>query len=315
VPKRVLILSSTRSKVDVLELKAHLELDGTVEVTPWFKVLGGGWLLDHVVTMIQDFPYVIVLLSKRDTLASEGASGSRSRGNLLMEVGMALATNGPDRTFLVREVEKRSLLPTNMAGWLHYRYRKRATHSKDALTLREVAARIMVEVKKHDSVMSWGRLFREIVSIGSWCFDSGHDAWQPNVVVAVNMGGNIPGSLLYYKHRGLFHLMTLWTKEESPYRGLLWRDRDFARELRSVLGGMVERDGKRANARILLIDDSDKNGEAMNQALRLVKTTLARMAGIKHTVRRAALVFRGDPEVAPEYRGPHDYDCLPYARI
>src|SRR6185436_415713 len=131
---------------------------------------------------------------------------------------------------------------------------------------------------------------------------------RPHVVVGVNMGGFVAGGLLFYLNRSRWHFLTVWTKNESPYRSLPERQADFMAELRQVVE-RVRRDTEEV-PRILLVDDSDKSAEAMSRAFALVKQTVP-----DATVMRAALVYLGPPDKRPEFVYQTAFDRFKYARV
>ena len=64
--KGVLILSSTEGCSIARAVKTYLEKRQQLEATIWDEVAPSGWQLEHVIKMIQEFPYVILVLSPDD---------------------------------------------------------------------------------------------------------------------------------------------------------------------------------------------------------------------------------------------------------
>jgi hypoxanthine phosphoribosyltransferase len=173
----------------------------------------------------------------------------------------------------------------------------------------EAVREFVADILARQSEMSWDLFLQQIEWLNERTnrSDEYEDGLRPHVVIGVNMGGMLAGSLLYYKNRSRFHLMTVWTKDESMYRKLAIRQRDFQEELRQVVGQIRDRGDK---PRILLIDDSDKSGEAMNQALQLTKAVVPDAC-----VKTGALVYLGPPNGRPDYCQLSDYQRFKYAPV
>jgi predicted nucleotide-binding protein/hypoxanthine phosphoribosyltransferase len=308
--KRILILSSTEGYSVGLALKRCLEQfgRGRVEVTLWDRTRPNGWLLEHILGQIRRFPFVVLVLTPDDQVVTRGYAGFSPRDNLLMELGIALATNEYDHTFVLHPDDTPLKLPTNIQGWIRRTYHHR-TDNNDEAAIDAPAKEIVEAILDLKSEMSWDLFLQQIEWLHLHTMQNPvyKEGLRPNIVVGVNMGGMLAGSLLYYKNRNRFHLMTVWTKDESACRTLSERQRDFQLELREV----IERIRERGDApRILLIDDSDKSGEAMNRALVLTKEVAP-----EALLKTAALVYLGQVGAGPDYCHLFDYQRFKYAPI
>jgi hypoxanthine phosphoribosyltransferase len=227
-----------------------------------------------------------------------------------MELGIAVATNGTRRTFLLSPDDVAIKLPSNIQGWNYFRYPHVGVEGDPASALAVPAGRIREEILGLTSEMSWPLFYRQIVSLHDEIIRDHPPGLDPHVVVAVNMGGMIVGGLFQYKSRTRFHLMTLWTKNESHCRTLVQRQDDVRRELKEV-SDEVRRQGDNSKLRILLLDDSDKSGEAMSQAVALVKEVVP-----DAVVRTAAIVYAGPESSKPNHcKHVNEYQLFKYGPI
>ncbi len=311
-PKRVLIFSSIEGKPVAEAVKTCIDRfsRGKIKATLWDRTNWAGWFLDHVLGQIRRFPFVVLILTPDQKIINRKETIFSPRDNLLMELGIALATNEHERTFVLRPESTPLKLPTNISGWNVWSYRESVEGNH-----KEAVREIITQITKHQSEMSWDLFLQQI----EWLHERINQnpvygngiGFRPNIVVGVNMGGMLAGSLLYYKNRKGFHFMTVWTKDEFRYRKLAERQRDFQEELRQVVYKIREESNE---PRILLIDDSDKSGEAMNKALELTRDVIKGIAP-SSIVKTAALVYLGPPAGRPDYCEIFDYERFKYAPV
>jgi predicted nucleotide-binding protein/hypoxanthine phosphoribosyltransferase len=311
--KRVLILSSTegievaKAVAEKLEGLSH----GRIATTLWNRTQPKeGWLLLHVIDMIQRHPFVVVVLTPDAVTRDRHKSLPAPRDNLLFELGVAVSTNDQQRTFVIQPQESIKL-PSDIGGWLlhtYYRPRRRGNHRA---AVSRACQTIAAEILKLPSEMNWAHFHREILSLGKQVMRSRFldGGLEPHVIVAVNMGGMVAGGLLYYPSRHAVHLMSVWTKDESRFRTLAQRQADFCRELREVVRRV--RAATNDAPRILLVDDSDKTSEAMSKAVQLVR----RVAGKDAVVQTAAIVYLGPKKLRPNHCGEFTYERFKYAWV
>lgn len=309
--KRVLILSSKEGYSVAFAFKTCLErlARGRVEAKLWDRTRPNGWLLEHVIGQIRRYPFVVLVVTPDEQIVSRGEAGFSPRDNLLMELGIALATNEHDHTFLLHPDNIHLKFPTNIEGWIRRTYHPRQDGDYEA-AVDSSAKEILNAILKLDSEMSWDLFFHQVEWLHHHIIDRSDvypDGLRPNVVVGVNMGGMLAGSLLYYKNRSRFHLMTVWTKDESAYRSVAERQHDFQQELQNIVQCIRQRGDE---PKILLIDDSDKSGESMNRALSLTKQVVP-----DAPVKTAALVYLGPKGRRPDYCQLFDYERFKYAPV
>lgn len=310
-PKRVLIFSSNEGKPIAEAVKTCIDRfsRGKIKATVWHRTNWTGWHLDNVLGLIRQFPFVVLILSPDDKIVNRNKVLFSPRDNLLMELGLALATNEHERTFVL--CSGKIKLPTNISGWTVWFYKENSDGNHKE-SVKEAVREIITQIDKHKSEMSWDLFLQQIQELHEKINQNPlQGGFRPNIVVGVNMGGMLAGSLLYYKNRKGFHFMNVWTKDEFRYRKLVERQRDFQKELRQV----VDRIKAESNEpQILLIDDSDKSGEAMNSALKLTKEVIKDIAP-GSTVRTAAIVYLGPPAGRPDYCEIFDYQRFKYAPV
>ena len=308
VQKRVLVLSSSEALDFASAVKTVLEESskGVIEATVWNHVEGSSWVLTTVLQMIRKFPFVVVVLTGDDYIVYRSEEQFAPRDNLLLELGIALATNDIDHTFIIHPNDAKLKLPTDIDGVLRFPYVTRDDENLKA-QVQDPCAKIAGLVSKHKSIMSWESFFEEIKNLDHH-INEDSDRLQPHVVIGVNHGGLIAGGLLYFLNRQKWHFLTLWVKDESRYRGLLFRQADFEVELSEVLKSVHERGEE---PRILLVDDSDKSGESMKKALDLVR----RISGPEAKIRTSAIVYVGGDGSRPTYAGRFAYDRFKYGPV
>ena len=308
--KRVLVLSSTERLSLARAVKSVLERDSEnlIEATIWDRTAPNGWLLGHVVEVIRKFPYVVLVMTADDKVLLRDKEMLCPRDNLVMELGLALATNTPDRTFVVHDADLR--LPTDIAGLITYTYIPR-TDRDEFEGVRDACGSIIRRVKELNSEMSWPLFFDCIRLLSEDLKPSPHAAkpgFRPQIVVGVNTGGHVAGGLLHYLNRRQSHFLVVWTKNESPYRELAERQEDFQAELRSVIERVKLAEG--APVRILVADDSAKSGEALRKVVELVNETAP-----GSDVRTASLVYFGPADQRPYYWYHEDFEEFKYAPV
>jgi predicted nucleotide-binding protein/hypoxanthine phosphoribosyltransferase len=312
--KRVLILSSSE-RLDVAKaVKSVLEKDSghAIEATVWDRTGPKGWLLEHIVSMVRQFPFVVVVLAGDDGLVHRGRPMQSPRDNVIMELGLAMATNGIARTFIVGSRDSSLKLPTDINGLYTGSFGRREDGNWEE-AVRDACGEVIHRVKHTEAEMSWDLFLEAIRQISGDVMKRGihfptDPGFRPHIVVGVNMGGFVVGGLLFYLNRSRWHLSTLWTKSESPYRKLSERQTDFKEELRAVVARVREETNERP--RILLVDDSDKSGESMSQAVTLIRSIVADAA-----IKRAAIVYLGHPDSKPDYAPHTGYDRFKYAPV
>jgi predicted nucleotide-binding protein/hypoxanthine phosphoribosyltransferase len=310
--KRVLILSSTEGIEVAKAVAAELETSGheQIETTLWKDTQPEGWLLLHLVDMIRRHPFVVVVLTPDAVSLDRGQSLPAPRDNLLFELGVAVSTNDPQRTFVIQP-DKTIKLPSDFDGWIMHSYYQHRSDGKHQAAVARACGTIAERILNLPSEMNWALFYHEILTLGEQVMRSRYLAggFEPHIIVAVNMGGMVAGGLLYYPYRYHVHLMSVWTKDESRFRTLAERQEDFCRELREVVDRV--RASTKDAPRILLMDDSDKTSEAMSKAVRLVRSVTGDDAELK----TAAIVYLGPEELRPNHCGRFPYERFKYAWV
>jgi hypoxanthine phosphoribosyltransferase len=153
-------------------------------------------------------------------------------------------------------------------------------------------------------VMSWQIFERAIRTLSELVMrNEVHGGFRPSVVVGVNPGGAIVGSILYYLNRDRFHFTTLWPTEGAR---LLPTTPALDELVRMTYPPPKE------PLRILLVDDSMKSGRSIKSA----ETALRQAIGDNCEIRiKSAVVLHRPTEktdTKPDYFAEQDFTHLPY---
>lgn len=292
-PRRALVLSSSESLPVARAVQAELQA-GNVESTVWDQSNFSGWLLNELIERIAEYVYVIVVLSTDDVTTSRGRETLSPRDNVVLELGMALAINGPSRTAVLCPDSPELHIPIDIDGLIlkHYPIRVDQNH-------RAAVAPACVDIlqgfanPKHGVlVMPPALYYRALDDLNSRIFRDRRN--RTDIVIGVNHGGAILGGKLYYFNRQLFHFTIFWIDVHTELRTRRQRITDAKKDLEELLKRISESRGPNPN--ILLVDDTLRSGRAMVPAMEIV-SELAPNA----SVRIACIIYR--PDLA-EYYNP-----------
>lgn len=292
-PIRLLVFSTVEALPIAQAVQAELELSRPlIEATVWNQAQFSGWLLDEVLKKIEEYAFVVAVLSADDVVISRSRRVLSPRDNLILELGMALATNGIPRTIILRPRSHSLKLPTDLGGLLHKVYDHRSDGNWRAAVgpaCAEIVADVEGQVRSGLS-MSPPLFYRAVSNLSDRLIKSSRR--RPDLIIGVNHGGALLGSMLYYLHRQLFHFMVFWIDVHSALRTSPQRRIDAKQELTSVVDEL-KRHG-RVSPLIFVVDDTLRSGRAMTPALEILNEVCP-----SATIKIGVILFR--PDLAETY--------------
>lgn len=121
-----LFIGSSTEGMDVAEA-LQAGLDKAADCTIWSQAtvpLGRG-LLESLVDSAPRFDFAALILTPDDVTTKRDVTGTTPRDNVLFELGLFIGTLGRDSTFMVSCADDELQLPSDLAGVLQARYRRR----------------------------------------------------------------------------------------------------------------------------------------------------------------------------------------------
>ena len=290
-PLRVLILSSTEALPVARAVQSELNVPA-IEPTVWDQASFSGWLLTDIRNKIVEYGFVVVVFSPDDLIVSRGSEMLSPRDNVLLELGMALASNGIERTSLLCPDMPNIKIPIDLGGLAVKRYEHRSDGNYRA-SVAPACSEIVSELRAlavDGIAMTAPFFYRAVADLNKRLVRNPRE--RPDVLIGVNHGGAIVGSILYYLNRQLFHFTVFWIDVDSSLRTRNLRQEDARREFHMLVQKLVL-NGK-TKPIIVLVDDTLRSGRAMGPALDIVRDVAP-----EADVRIGVIVYR--PDMATAY--------------
>lgn len=304
---RALILSSSEALPIARYVQKSLSKlsDETIKPTVWEEVHFSGWLLQDMIQQIGKYPFVIVVLSCDDSLKHRDQDGMVApRDNLWVEYGISLVMHGFDNVFLLSPNIPNLKIPTDLMGLYYYEYEMYEDEQQE-VAIYDSCAKI---VRRLNKLVNQGLrippiLFhRAVDNLNDQIMSVDKRGLRPDIVIGVNHGGAILGSLLYYKNRKQFYFTVFWASVESSVKSSNIRHDEFRQEIHDLATQYMQDKSNQMN--ILLVDDTLRTGKAMSKAIDIVNQVFPQC-----TMRIATIIYR--PDLARDYK-PETIDKIIY---
>jgi hypoxanthine phosphoribosyltransferase len=276
----------------------------------WRDFVKPGRSFMESVTSVAAGAAAVVVVATPDMETTRGEVVAQSPvPNVLFELGVAIASVGLERTFLVRPTDRRMALPSDLDGFPWVPYDPGSSREDLRRALGACAREIVDLIGGSASKMSWDTYFRHVQELAErTVLTKRKPGFPPHGIIAVNPGGAIVGGRLYFMSPSrALHLTGLFPREQS-HELMCAITRQLVEDVRP----------KRGTTRILAVDASIKTGQSMHEALCAIRDVLSDEGDVQ--MKTAVLVDvpderEADYPVDPEIVITRDARQFPYGDV